>query len=154
MRRLRNACDSLCSPSLDQVGTGASSPTRNSSCSHVAPSLHGVHVGVRAGKMVNHGFARRSVWTCVKQEEGAATFELRPTEASLAMWPHQFVLTYDVNVQADSLTTTLTYVTCTAAIHASEHRDALVSSQTARAITFLPATILLCAHGGVAIASR
>jgi glucose-6-phosphate 1-epimerase len=63
------------------------------------------------GKLPQHGFARVSAWKVIREQvstSGAVSVTLRlvPDEAIDALWPHPFVLEYDV-VLTDVLLTTM-----------------------------------------------
>lgn len=63
------------------------------------------------GKLPQHGFARVSGWKVIREQvstSGAVSVTLRlvPDEAINAVWPHQFILEYDV-VLTDVLLTTM-----------------------------------------------
>lgn len=60
------------------------------------------------GALPQHGFARTSLWSFRGVEEGAAVFVLDASEATRAVWPHGFQLTYRVRLHPDGFATSLT----------------------------------------------
>ena len=61
------------------------------------------------GPLPKHGFARTSRWTLRERTEAdAATFELRDTEATRAIWPASFLATLTARIGGRELATTLT----------------------------------------------
>ncbi len=65
------------------------------------------------GTLPKHGFARTSVWELATLEEdlggrAAAMFRLDPSDETLALWPHPFVLELYISVGGQSLEATLT----------------------------------------------
>jgi glucose-6-phosphate 1-epimerase len=78
--------------------------------------------------MPQHGFARNSTWqvasTCGEADSARAVLTLSHSEATLAVWPHRFVLTYTVVLSPNSLRSDLqinclddTPFTCQALLH-------------------------------------
>ena len=63
-----------------------------------------------AGALPQHGFARNKAWTLVSTGDGAAELTLADDDATRAVWPHAFKLTYRIAFDGYSLTTTLEYV--------------------------------------------
>eukprot|EP00045_Choanoeca_perplexa_P022481 m.9691 g.9691 ORF g.9691 m.9691 type:complete len:297 (-) comp9480_c0_seq1:57-947(-) len=59
------------------------------------------------GPLPNHGFARTSLWTCVKQEHGRVVLSLRSNDASMHLWPYEFEAKLTVQFNAHKLTTCL-----------------------------------------------
>jgi glucose-6-phosphate 1-epimerase len=60
------------------------------------------------GPLPNHGFARTSAWNFAGVgEDGSATFELVPTEATRAIWDSDFRLQFTVTARATGFTSVL-----------------------------------------------
>ncbi len=60
------------------------------------------------GPLPKHGFARSRAWELLAAEADWATLRLREDAASLALWPHPFVLDYTVRIVGRQLQMTLT----------------------------------------------
>lgn len=60
------------------------------------------------GPLPKHGFARSRAWELLAAEADWATLRLREDAASLAVWPHPFVLDYTVRIDGRQLQMTLT----------------------------------------------
>lgn len=63
---------------------------------------------------MKHGFARVSIWTNdpVFEEDGYSIcrFHLSASENTRSIWNYEFALTYEVRINADSLSTELKYI--------------------------------------------